>query len=64
MPAPEDTTIKARIDHIRHLSTDDQGATEFYESANLAMSVLHDTVGGSHPLYSTLDDALKKSDWT
>jgi hypothetical protein len=64
MATPEEETIKTRIQHIRHLSHEDQGATEFYEAANLAMSVLHDTVGGSHPLYGTLDDALKKSDWS
>jgi hypothetical protein len=32
---------------------------ENYEAATLAQSVLHDTVGGSHPLMAALDDALK-----
>jgi hypothetical protein len=64
MPTPEEISIKLRIDQMRKLSHDDQGAVEWFESANLAISVLHDTVGGSHPLFSTLENALEKSDYT
>jgi hypothetical protein len=35
-----------------------------YEAASLAQSVLHDTVGGAHPLLGSLRQALEKSDWT
>ncbi len=63
MATPEEESIKIRIQHIRKLGHEDQGATEYFEAANLAMSVLYDTVGGNHPLYGTLDDALKKSDY-
>jgi hypothetical protein len=63
MPFAEDSAIKARIERIRALTGDDQGTTEFYEAASLAQSVVHDTVGGSHPIMSALQDALKASDY-
>lgn len=36
---------------------------EFFEAASLALSVLHDTVGGSHPIMAVLKSALDASDW-
>jgi hypothetical protein len=55
--------IKSRVAEIRRLSGDKQGTTEWFEAANLALSVLHDTVGGSHPLMPAIRDALNKADW-
>ena len=63
MAATEDAAIKARIDRIRHLSGEQQGSTDYFQAASLAQSVLHDTVGGSHPLMGALDSALKAADW-
>ena len=63
MRTPEEIAITNRIALIRELVDDSHGLTEFFEAANLAISVLHDTVGGSHPLFGTLDDALKKAHW-
>jgi len=54
--------IKARIERIKYLSGD-QGSSEFLEAGSLALTVLHDTVGGSHPLYAVLDNSLKDNDW-
>ncbi len=61
--ATENTTVKARIERIRLLCGVGQGATEFYEAASLAQSVVHDTIGGSHPVMTALDSALKDADW-
>ena len=36
---------------------------EFCEAASIAQSVLHDTVGGGHPLMRALDEGVKSSDW-
>lgn len=36
---------------------------EWFEAASLALSVLHDTVGGAHPLAGTIRHALEKSDY-
>ena len=55
--------IKSRVAEIRRLSTDNQGSTAWFEAANLALSVLHDTVGGGHPLMSAIRDALSKADY-
>ncbi len=44
--------------------SDEQGSSEWFESAALAQSVLHDTTGATHPLMRVLDDALQKSDFT
>ena len=63
METHEDAAIKARIDRIRRLVGPDEGSTECFEAASLAQSVLHDTVGGSHPLMVVLQDALKSADW-
>jgi hypothetical protein len=62
--ATENPTIMARIDRIRQLTQDTrQGSVGFYEAASLAQSVVHDTVGGSHPVMTTLASALEASDW-
>src|SRR5258707_3716279 len=58
-----DPAIKARVDRIRRLSGDEQGSGEYFEAASLAQTVLHDTVGGSHPVMAVLQDALKSADW-
>ncbi len=62
--ARDSETLAARIEHIRRLSTDDRFAREFFEAASLALTVLHDTVGSSHPLVFVLRDALEKSDYS
>jgi hypothetical protein len=59
----ENIAIKARIHRIRCLSDERQGTRRFFEVASLSQSVLHDTIGGSHPLMATLDNALKSGDW-
>ena len=64
MAADETESIKTRIQKIRHLSGDEQGTTEFFEAATLAQTVLHDTVGGSHPLMGAIQNALEKGDWS
>lgn len=64
MATDENAAIKSRIDRIQKLTGRDQGTTEYYEAASLAQSVLHDTVGGSHPLMAALENALKSADWT
>lgn len=63
MAADEAASMKTRIEKIRHLAGDSQGSTEFYEAATLAQTVLHDTVGGSHPLMGAIQNALEKGDW-
>lgn len=63
MAANENASIKTRVEKIRRLSGDDQGSTEFFEAATLAQTVLHDTVGGSHPLMGAIQNALEKGDW-
>lgn len=63
MPTNDNVTIDAMIKNIRHLSSDSQGSTEFFQAAALAQVVLHDTVGGNHPLMATLESALQAADW-
>ena len=64
MKTDDNNTLKVRIDHIRRLCGEDQGSTEYLEAAMLAQTVLHDTVGGSHPLTVVLSSALEKADWS
>lgn len=64
MAEDQNAVIKARIERIKRLTRDDQGSTEYLEAGGLALTVLHDTVGGTHPLGSVLDTALKTTDWT
>lgn len=64
MPSNLATTVKSRIEKIRSLCSDQEGAAEWFEGATLALSVLHDTVGTSHPLIATIRGALDKSDYS
>lgn len=54
---------KQRVERIRGLSADKQGSEEWLEAGALALTVLYDTVGGAHPLYAVLDEALKTNNW-
>lgn len=62
MATDEERTIKVRIDRIRLLSNEwtMQG---LYEAASLAQSVVHDTVGGSHPIMSRIEHAGASTDY-
>lgn len=53
--------LKARVDKICIL-VNSGGAVQFYEAASLALTVLHDSVGGAHPLVEALRNALEKSE--
>lgn len=64
MAPDESIAIKARIEKIKRLSGDEQGSTEYFEAASLAQTVLHDTVGGNHPLMAAIQSALEKGDWS
>lgn len=55
--------VKARIERIKQLA-DHLNAEHYFEAGGLALTVLHDTVGGSKSLCSVLDNALKKGDST
>jgi hypothetical protein len=63
MTQKENETIKARVDKMRHLTDDEQGSSQWFEAGGLALTALHDTVGGSHPLTRVLETALKAKDW-
>jgi len=54
---------RARIERIKRLTRDEEGGGEWLEAGGLCLTLLHDTAGGSHPLYSVLDNALKKNDY-
>ena len=56
--------VGARIALIKKLTDESGGTEDFFEAGGLALTVLHDTVGGSHPLCAILDTALKKNDWS
>ena len=59
----ENTKIKNLIEKIRCLSREGEGQVELLEAVSLAQLVVHDTVGGNHPLMTALDEALKSRDW-
>jgi len=63
MAEDENRTIRSRIDRIRRFIGVGAGTSELYEAANLAQSVVYDTVGGSHPIMAALENALKSADW-
>jgi hypothetical protein len=63
MASNESETIRARINEIRNLSHFRQGSEEYFKAASLAQVVLHDTVGGSHPLMAAIQNALQAADW-
>lgn len=58
------TFIKRRVARIRVLTGNNQGSGQYLEAGGLALTVLHDTVGGSHPLWAVIDHALKSKDWS
>lgn len=37
---------------------------EFYEAASLCQSVVHDTIGGAHPIAQALELAISSQNWT
>lgn len=55
--ANEEATIKARVDRIRRIGRESD-LNEYFEAASLAQSVVHDTVGGSHPLMTAIGQAV------
>ncbi len=55
--------VEVRINRIKSLTGHNKGTDEWLEAGGLALTVLHDTAGGSHPLFSVLDNALKKKDF-
>ena len=57
------TLFKGRINQIKSLVDDKQGSNAYLEAGALALTILHDMVGGSHPLLAVLDNALKSKDW-
>ena len=63
MVLDENTKIKNLIEKIRYLSGEERERVELLEAVSLAQWVVHDTVGGNHPLMPTLDEALMSGDW-
>jgi hypothetical protein len=63
MGEEESESIKRRIDLVRDLLKGHMSQKKPHEAANLAMSVVFDTVGGSHPIYATLKDGLRAEYW-
>lgn len=63
MAADENPTIKPRIAQIEALTQRGLNSTKYYEAASLAQSVIHDTVGGSHPIMTELESALKATNY-
>ena len=64
MVLDENTKIKNLIEKIRYLSGEGREWVENLEAVSLAQWVVHDTVGGNHPLMTALDEALKSGDWS
>lgn len=60
MATDENSTLNERVNRIRELMSGN-GSAASLEAAILAQAVLHDTVGGSHPLMATINNALEKS---
>src|SRR5262245_61938584 len=56
-------SVATRIDKIRKLTAPNSETYENVEGAALAQTILHDTVGGCHPLMRVLIHAVEKSDW-
>ncbi len=52
-----------RINRIRNLCSDKNSSSQYYEAANLAQTVLYDTVGSAHPLMVALSGALEDDKW-
>ena len=62
MVLDENTRIENLIEKIRELNNG-RNPARFTEVIGLAQTVLHDTVGTSHPLSKVLDHALKSEKW-
>jgi hypothetical protein len=56
------TIYQARINKIQGALSRGT-AQDYIEAANLSLSIIHDTVGGSHPLYKALDTAINEGNW-
>ena len=50
------------MEKIRDLNAGEH-VDRLFQAIALAQSVVHDTVGGNHPIMAALDDALKSDDW-
>jgi hypothetical protein len=59
----DDELISGRMDKVRQLADPSLGGIQWLEAGSLALSVLHDTVGGSHPIANVLETALSDKDW-
>jgi hypothetical protein len=59
----DEASIKTRVERVRRLAHENAQTHEFYEAASIAQSVIHDTVGGGHPLMRALEEAVKSSEW-
>ena len=62
MVLDENTRIKNLIEKIRKLNESRSQFTAF-EVIAMSQTVVHDTVGASHPLMKTLDQAMKSKEW-
>ena len=63
MVEKDNELIRGRMDKVRQLADDRQGSIQWLEAGSLALTVLHDTVGGSHPIANVLETALSDKDW-
>jgi hypothetical protein len=59
----ESPTIKPRIQKIIAL-TQSGDTIDAFEAATLAQSVVHDILGGHHPIMGEIESALKAQDWS
>jgi hypothetical protein len=57
-------SIRTRMERVRRLSRENAESHEWYQAASLAQSVVHDTVGGGHPIMRALEQAVASGDWT
>ena len=62
MVLDENTRIANLIEKIRELNNSRSQFTAF-EAIAMSQTVVHDTVGASHPLMKTLDQAMKSKEW-
>lgn len=58
MVTNEEATIKTRVERIRRILHDNARMCDLYEAASLGQSVVHDTVGGSHPITDAIEKAV------
>src|SRR5262245_11097523 len=63
MQTPEDLVLAKRIQTIRALTVDGASAVDFFEAVSLALTVLHDTVGASHPVVAFLNSVTSEAYW-